>query len=273
VFHPSVSEREYVLGTHDAEVERLGLQHRVWRPHVLRAWREAGFTIGQTLIDVGSGPGYATIDLAEIAGPGGRVLALERSERFLETLRRRAHGLHPVEPVEIDLDTDPLPPVHAHGAWVRWVFAFLRQPRAVVEQLRDRLRPRGVLVVHEYFDYATWRLAPQSDVFEEFVRTVIRSWRDSGGEPDIGRVLPIWLQDLGFELLSLRPLIDIVRPADFVFQWPKTFIDAGVERLTSLGYLTPQRGAEVRSAFAAAEADPRTLVFNPAVLEIIARKT
>ena len=47
------SERDYVLGTHDEEVERLALQNRVWRPRTLEAWRRAGFTVGQTLIDVG----------------------------------------------------------------------------------------------------------------------------------------------------------------------------------------------------------------------------
>ena len=53
-------ERDYVLGTHDDEINRLGLQHSVWRPKVLDAWRRAGFTVGQTIIDVGSGPGHAT---------------------------------------------------------------------------------------------------------------------------------------------------------------------------------------------------------------------
>ena len=28
-------ERDYVLGTHDQELERLGVQHRAWRPVVL----------------------------------------------------------------------------------------------------------------------------------------------------------------------------------------------------------------------------------------------
>ena len=44
-------ERDYLLGTHDAEVERLGLQHRVWRPRVLDAWRRAGITVGSTVIE------------------------------------------------------------------------------------------------------------------------------------------------------------------------------------------------------------------------------
>ena len=27
-----MAERDYVLGTHDDEIYRLGFQHRVWRP-------------------------------------------------------------------------------------------------------------------------------------------------------------------------------------------------------------------------------------------------
>ena len=56
---PSVPERDYVLGTHDEEIERLGLQHRVWRPRMLEAWRRAGVTVGSRVIDIGAGPGYA----------------------------------------------------------------------------------------------------------------------------------------------------------------------------------------------------------------------
>jgi hypothetical protein len=28
-------DRSYVIGTHEAEIERLGVQHRVWRAGVL----------------------------------------------------------------------------------------------------------------------------------------------------------------------------------------------------------------------------------------------
>ena len=75
----STTERDYVLGTNDEEIQRLALQHRVWRPRALDAWRRAGFTAGQTLLDVGCGPGHATVDLAGIVGPSGRVVAVDRS--------------------------------------------------------------------------------------------------------------------------------------------------------------------------------------------------
>ena len=70
------TDRDYVLGTHDQELARLGLQHRVWRPVVLDCWQRAGITVGKRVLDVGAGPGYATVDLAEIVGPTGEVIAL-----------------------------------------------------------------------------------------------------------------------------------------------------------------------------------------------------
>lgn len=36
------STKDYILGTHDEELERLGLQHRAWRERALEAWHSAG---------------------------------------------------------------------------------------------------------------------------------------------------------------------------------------------------------------------------------------
>jgi ubiquinone/menaquinone biosynthesis C-methylase UbiE len=72
-------ERDYVLGTNDDELARLGLQHRVWRDTVLATWSAAGISVGSRVLDVGAGPGYATLDLAQTVGPTGKVVALERS--------------------------------------------------------------------------------------------------------------------------------------------------------------------------------------------------
>ena len=265
-------EKDYVLGTHDEEIARLGLQHRVWRPRALDAWRRAGFTVGQTLLDVGCGPGYASLDLAEIVGPQGRVISIDRSRRFLDALEaaRRQRGLDNLSTLEADLNDEGPPALQADGAWSRWVFAFVKQPKELLSRVRQALKPGGVLVIHEYFDYSTWRVAPRSADFEEFVRVVMESWRASGGEPDIGLELPGWLAELGFETRSLRPIIDIVPADNFVWQWPKAFVEVGIRRLVDLGQLAPQRARAMSEAFARSEARPNSLVITPAVLEIIA---
>src|SRR5215813_13992731 len=114
---------EYVLGTNDEELARLGLQHRVWRPTVLECWRRAGITFGSRVIDVGAGPGYATVDLAELVGQTGTVLAIERSARFLEFAKKACvgHNLTNVQFREADLMSEALGELNFDATWCRWV--------------------------------------------------------------------------------------------------------------------------------------------------------
>lgn len=265
-------EKDYVLGTHDAEIDRLGLQHRVWRPRALDAWTRAGFNQGQTLLDIGCGPGFATVDLAEIVGPSGKVIAVDRSRRFLDalgqTLARR--GTSHVERHEQDLDKARFPDVQVDGAWARWVFAFVTRPRDLLARVARSLKPGGVLVLHEYCDYRTWRLLPRSGEHEEFVSLVMESWRQAGGEPDIALSLPSWLCELGFEIRSLKPRVEVVPPTSFVWQWPRAFIEVGLQRLVDLDHLSKGRAREIWESFCAREARPETLMVTPTVLEIIA---
>jgi ubiquinone/menaquinone biosynthesis C-methylase UbiE len=265
---------DYVLGTADDELERLGIQHRIWRPRVMDAWRRAGFKAGQHLLDVGCGPGYATVDLASIVGSDGRVTAVDRSPRFLEHAARAVEvtGGVAVSFVERDLDSLQLPQLQADGAWCRWVFAFLSKPRDLLRSIAASLRPGGTLVVYEYFDYATWKLVPRSAPFEHFVEAVMKSWRHSGGEPDIAIDLISWLPAEGFEIMELRPFVDVVSPVDSIWQWPSSFVESGLSRLVQLGHLTNEEADTARNAFAAAEDNPDSRLITPAVLEIIARR-
>jgi SAM-dependent methyltransferase len=266
------NDGDYIIGTGKDEIARLALQHRVWRPRALDAWRRAGFTVGQTLVDIGCGPGNASVDLAEIVGDSGRVIAIDRSRRFLDTLEttRQERKLSHLRTLELDLEDAALPRLEADGVWCRWVLAFLKQPRNLLGRIVGVLKRGGVLVAHEYFDYGTWRLTPRCSEIEEFVELVMKSWRMDGGEPDIGLNLPLWLAELGFEVTSLRPIVDIIAASDFLWQWPKTFFSSGLRRLVELGHLTPERAGDMAHAFQAREAAPHTLMITPGVLEIIA---
>jgi SAM-dependent methyltransferase len=267
-------ERDYVLGTHDDEIARLGLQHSVWRPRATDAWRRAGFTVGQTLLDLGCGPGYATLDLAAIVGARGRVVGVDRSRRFLDTLEAaaRSRDLKQIETLELDLDVNDLPELSVDGIWSRWVYAFVSDPRRLLERAARVLRPGGTMVLHEYGDYRAWRTSPRSDVFEGFVAEVMASWRANGGEPDIGLELPGWLAEMGFEIRTLAPLVEVARRTDFVWQWPRAFVANGIARLVELGRIDDRRGREIAAAFAALEATPGAFQITPTVLEIIAVK-
>jgi hypothetical protein len=111
----------------------------------------------------------------------------------------------------------------------------MREPRRLLERVAKRLKPGGCIVLHEYFDYRTWRVSPALRPVRGDGERHHRRWRESGGEPDIGLDLPRWLVELGFELRSLAPVVHVVPPSSFVWQWPKSFIATGVARLVQLG--------------------------------------
>lgn len=269
-----MSEQDYVLGTHDKELARLGLQHAVWRPRATDAWRRGGFTRGQTLMDVGCGPGYATTELSEIAGPDGRVHALDRSQRFLDAVNERAvqRGANNISTRLVDFDQDDLPDIEVDGAWIRWVLCFVQKPQRLLQQIVERLRPGGALVIHEYFAYSTWVLMPEMPEIEEIKATVMRTWREAGGEPNIGLQVPGMLNALGMEVQELRPIIDVVPASNIVWQWPAAYIEVGLDRMMDLGEITRPDGARILAAFHTAQATPGTLMVTPGVLEVIAKK-
>jgi len=267
-------EKDYVLGTHDEEIERLGLQHRVWRARALDAWRRAGFRTGQTLLDVGCGPGWATLDLAEIVGTSGRVVAIDRSRRFLDALEamRVQRGFTQVTTAEIDLGEGQLPHVSANGAWCRWVFAFVNDPRALLSSVAQRLEPGAAFVIHEYFDYSTWRVSPASPPLARFVEAVERSWRDEGGEPDVALDLVRWLPAAGLQLHSMQTIVDVITPSSYVAEWPLAFATVGAKRLMDLRYLGEADRDAVHEALDRWRTSDDGLMVTPGVLEIIATR-
>jgi SAM-dependent methyltransferase len=267
-----MSERDYVLGTHDEEVERLGLQHRVWRPRVLDAFRRAGIVPGASVVDVGAGPGFVSTDLAEIVGPGGKVLALERSRRFLDVLEDRARrlGLRNIEARERDVAESGFGDGTADAGWCRWLLSFVSDPRRTVGHIAAALKPGGRAIFHEYADYGAWRTLPPDPDVERFRDLVVRSWRDSGGEPDVGLRLPAWLAEAGLEIVEMRPLIHVARKGDLLWEWPASFMASGAKRLAELGYVEAEEAE--RFATALDRRPEGSWMVTPLVLEVIARK-
>ena len=151
-----MAEGDYVLGTNDAEVTRLGVQHHAWREVMFAAWRRAGLRTGAHVIDVGAGPGWATWDLADAVGTSGSVLAVERAERFTAGLQaeKARRQLGQVKIVEGDLMHLP-PPGASDMTWCRWVASFTESVPQLVRWIHGALRPGGVAVFHEYASYGT----------------------------------------------------------------------------------------------------------------------
>jgi ubiquinone/menaquinone biosynthesis C-methylase UbiE len=267
-------DQDYVLGTHDEEVARLGLQHRVWRPITTDCWRRAGITIGSRIVDVGAGPGYATVDLAEIVGPQGEVLAVERSARFLDVARQTcaARKLSHVRFQAADLMEESLDAQDFDYTWCRWVASFVTSPEKLIQRIAAALRPGGLAIFHEYSHYETFRFIPRRPAMESFSEEVMKSWKAAGGEPNVALQFPALFREAGLEVVEAHPRILTVAPRSYVWQWPASFIEINLARMRQLGRVTEEWCESVRREFKEAEADPATLFTTPLFLEITARR-
>jgi len=265
-------ERDYVLGTHEDELQRLGLQHNIWLPHALKCWHGTGITQGSKVLDIGAGPGYATANLAEIVGEKGAVVGIERSANYLTHLRKILGHKTNVRAYEMDIMKDEIPEGDFDFSWCRWVNSFLSNPSVLIQKNYVALKKGGKAIFHEYVDYETWKFIPASVPQEEFIQDVMKNWRETGSETNAAKVLPQMLVNQGFELEAVRPLVFVLRPHDFMWHWPLSFVEVNLAHQLELGRIEKSWADSVMEAFETRTKDPNSVMITPMMLEIVAVK-
>ena len=175
-------QHEYALGTNDAELVRLGLQHKIWSAQAFSIWERAGIRAGHTVLDLGCGPGYTSRDLAGVVTPKGKVVAVDESARFIEHVKSR-----PKSPAEAPIDARvgdvqqlDLEPDSLDGAYQRWVLCFVKDPDAVIRGVARALKRGGVFASQDYMHYEGLLLAPPSEPWSRHASATTRMKRPHG---------------------------------------------------------------------------------------------
>jgi ubiquinone/menaquinone biosynthesis C-methylase UbiE len=130
---------------------------------------------GPRWLELGAGEGAFTLALADVLGPGGRIVAVDRDRRPLETTQRRVDDRFrgvAVEAVVADF-TRGLPEGPFDGVLAANSLHFVASPDAVLADIVRALAPGGRFVLVEYdadhgnpwvpypISFARWqRLAP-----------------------------------------------------------------------------------------------------------------
>ncbi|GAB3703672.1 class I SAM-dependent methyltransferase [Mariniluteicoccus flavus] len=149
---------------------------------------------GESLLDIGCGPGTLTVDLAR-SGPN--VTALEPTEDALDLCRAEAER----QGVELayatgDVHTLPFPDasfdvVHAHQ-----VLQHVGDPVQALREMWRVCRPGGLVAVRDS-DYHGFVWAPADPALDGWMDLYQRLARANGGEPDAGRHLARWAREAG----------------------------------------------------------------------------
>lgn len=153
---------------------------------------------GSTVLDVGSGPGTITADLAQLVAPG-RVTAVEHTEAALQLTRAEvaARELDTVDFVvtdihRLDLADHSFDVVHAHQ-----VLQHVGDPVQALREMGRVCRPGGLIAARDA-DYQAFTWFPDSPALDRWLDLYRGIARRNGGEPDAGRRMLHWAGQAGF---------------------------------------------------------------------------
>ena len=266
-------EQAYILGADAEELFRLGVQHQVWAEEAQKGWRLANFNAGQTILDLGCGPGYCTKELAFIVGKKGKVIGIDKSGKFIKFLDdvAKQYGLN-IETIHADFDAMQLQPSSLDGMYCRWALAWISNPKEILKKVSASLKRGGRMVIHEYYDWGSLQTEPKKEALAKAITMALKSFKDTNNEIDVGRHLSTILPEIGMKVIGFRPMSKIATPKNGVWQWPKTFFQSYFPRVAEQHYLTPE---EVKAALLELEdlekIDGATIC-TPMMIEIIAEK-
>src|SRR5215510_11794097 len=146
----TVMEHNYILGHSEAEIRRLQTQAAILRPITERLLRCAGIQPGMRVVDLGSGAGDVAMLAAELVGPSGRVVGIDRNPQAISiaTQRARDGGLQHLAFYEAEVDTfgDDTGFDLVVG---RYVVIHQTNPVAFLRAAARLAKPGGTIAFHE----------------------------------------------------------------------------------------------------------------------------
>lgn len=158
------------------------------RARLVPAWMDAlELKLGDRVLEVGAGPGYVSLALAERVGPDGVVYAIDRSTEALDHLAhlQTERRVRQIRRLVADITTLESGHVHAGSALVSMVLHHANDPSGILRNMYRLLPENALLVVAEFDPNGSdnegppqaHRLAPEQ----------VRAWCEGAGFAVLGR--------------------------------------------------------------------------------------
>ncbi len=196
----SDSGYQFGSGVGDEELVRLEAQATAMAAATRMIFAHAGIRPGMRVLDLGCGAGDVSFVVADMVGPGGSVVGVDRSRGALDRARVRAgqRGLGRVRFVEGDLH-EPAADGPFDAIVERLALMWAPDPAGLLRQQATVLRPGGLVVPIEV-DVSTIRWLPDTGFTAQIRSWLVESFAKAG-IATLGPQLRAVVQEAG-----LRPL-------------------------------------------------------------------
>ena len=196
---PSGLAKDYVLGSSENERKRLTSQAAFLRDATEAAFRTAGIGAGMRVLDIGSGAGDVAILAADLAGPSGSVVGLDRDPAnvawAIKCVTEASRTNIRFHVTQFDDYSDP----HPFDALVgRFILMYLPDPAATLRHLSRLLRSGAVIAFLEPDFSVPPRCVPEIPLVRQLEKWNAEVFRRSGARIDMGMQLYRVYREAGF---------------------------------------------------------------------------
>ena len=188
-----------------SEVNRLKFQVDLFYQKEIELYKRIGLRDGMKLIECGSGPGFLISNIVRDL-PLCTATAVEVDPFYIKQLNKSSviNGKKLFEVKHASIYDTELPDNYFDFAIARLVLEHLKEPEKAIAEVSRILKPGGNLVVVSN-DFAYHLLTyPSIPELDEMYRAYINSRLSEGGNPLIGRQLPVLLKKGNFESVNIE---------------------------------------------------------------------
>jgi SAM-dependent methyltransferase len=194
------------------------------------------------VLEVGSGIGDVAMLVAEIVGPEGRVLGVDRDAEGLEHARERTRQQGCSSWVSFqasNLDELDVPDQFDAIAG-RYILLYQRDPGATIRQLLKFLKAGGIVVFHE-LDFADPRSSdPPCAFWDEIYALLSEVFRRAGHPPDYGRRVAKAFLDAGLPFPTvLAESVAGGGRGSYLYRWIASTLISISPRMGEMGLAMP----------------------------------
>ena len=262
-------KHQYLLGANEAELERLRFQHWIWKKITDNFFDRVGVKPGWKCLDVGSGPGFTSMDLRERVEPTGEVTALEPSEFYLNWFQQEtsARGWTNVKFIQGTAEEADLPLRSYDFIFFRWVIAFVPNPEKFLKHLIAALRPGGIIALQDYW-YEGLSLFPRGTSFDRLPDIIRAYYRIGGGDAFVSGRIPSIMRKLGVRVIDFTPNQLAGGPQSDVWEWMNRFLTSHLPLMAEKGIMTKRATEAILNDWATHRNNPDAIYFSPIVVDI-----
>ena len=262
-------ELHYIIRGGDPGAERLHVLSRVMRSGTLAVLDRAGLAPGLNVLDLGCGGGDATIDIARLVGPTGRVVGIDMDDRVLAHARSTSEACGLTIEWKQGRAEDLNEEASFDIAYSRFVLSHLSDPAGALRRMRRAVRPSGRIVVED-IDITTHAYWPPSTAFQRYIELYAATGRARGVDPVIGPRLAALLIDAGLEDVEVSISMPVFRTGEGKTIARLTLANIA-DAAISVGLTDREEVDRLLVELSAHEVDPRSIQSTAQVFQAIGR--